>query len=162
MDIILEELSGGLPDKDELIRIVLRLFAASILGAIIGFERQRTGKEAGLRTHMLVCVGAALLIIAPIESKFNNDSLSRVIQGLVTGIGFLGGGAILKLTQTHEIKGLTTAAGIWMTSAIGITVGLGRIGLAILATFITWIILHVLELFAKHAARKKETKQPET
>jgi putative Mg2+ transporter-C (MgtC) family protein len=99
-------------------------------------------------------------MIAPIESEMSNDALSRVIQGLVTGIGFLGGGAILKLHDSHEVKGLTTAAGIWMTCAIGISVGLGRLGLAILATFLTWVILYVLEYFTKHT-ENKHSKTPE-
>jgi putative Mg2+ transporter-C (MgtC) family protein len=141
MDIIWEELMSSLPDARQLVRIIIRLVAAMILGAVIGIQRERTGKPAGLRTHMLVAMGAALFVIAPIESGMNSDELSRVIQGLVTGIGFLGGGAILKLQERREIEGLTTAAGIWMTAAVGVAIGLGRLGLALMSTLLTWLIL---------------------
>jgi putative Mg2+ transporter-C (MgtC) family protein len=81
------------------------------------------------------------------------DGQSRVIQGIITGLGFIGGGSILKLTQDHEIKGLTTAAGLWMTAAIGVTVGLGALGIAIITTILTLIILVIamkVEKFVQH------------
>ena len=144
MDIILEELTAGLPDARQLARIVIRLLVAMLLGAIVGIQREQTGKPAGLRTHMLVALGAALFVLAPVEAGMTSDDLSRVIQGLATGIGFIGGGAILKLSEEREIQGLTTAAGIWMTAAIGVAVGLGRIGIAILSMLLTWFILSVV------------------
>jgi putative Mg2+ transporter-C (MgtC) family protein len=144
MDIILEELTAGLPDARQLTRIVIRLLVAMLLGAIVGIQREQTGKPAGLRTHMLVALGAALFVLAPVEAGMNLDGLSRVIQGLATGIGFIGGGAILKLSQEREIQGLTTAAGIWMTAAMGVAVGLGRIGMALLSALLTWFILSVI------------------
>jgi putative Mg2+ transporter-C (MgtC) family protein len=160
MDILFEELSLGMPDKQQLVRLLVRLLIAAILGAVIGLEREQTGKEAGIRTHMLVAMSAALIVLAPTQSGMNSDELSRIIQGLVTGIGFIGGGAILKLQEKREIEGLTTAAGIWMTSAIGMAAGLGRAGLAIIGTILTWIILSVLgpisERLGKVAAAKKE------
>src|SRR5689334_16483600 len=99
MDILLEELALGMPDKQQLVRMLVRLLIAAILGAIVGFERERTGKEAGIRTHMLVALGAAMIVLGPLQSGMNSDELSRIIQGLVTGIGFIGGGAILKLQE---------------------------------------------------------------
>jgi putative Mg2+ transporter-C (MgtC) family protein len=72
------------------------------------------------------------------------DGLSRVIQGLITGIGFLGAGAILKLESSGQIRGLTTAAGIWMTAAIGVTIGVGRLGMATIATALAWLVLAIL------------------
>jgi putative Mg2+ transporter-C (MgtC) family protein len=99
-----------------------------IFGAVIGIQRERAGKPAGVRTHMLVSSGAAVFILASGEFGMNPDSISRVIQGLVTGIGFLGAGAILKLYDRRAVEGLTTAAGIWMTAALGVAVGLGRFG----------------------------------
>src|SRR5215510_10803809 len=129
MDAILEELTTGLPDARQLARIVIRLLVAMLLGAIVGVQREQTGKPAGLRTHMLVALGAALFVLAPLEVGMGSDGLSRVIQGLATGIGFIGGGAILKLSEEREIRGLTTAAGVWMTAAVGVAVGLGRIGM---------------------------------
>src|SRR5690606_38895347 len=103
-----------------------------------------SGKPAGLRTHMLVCLGTALFVLASAESGMQQDAMSRVIQGLITGIGFLGAGAIIKLEHTREIKGLTTAAGIWMTAAIGVAVGLGHLGLAALGVLFAWVVLSLL------------------
>jgi putative Mg2+ transporter-C (MgtC) family protein len=94
---------------------------------------------------MLVSLGAALFVISSAESGMTSADLSRVIQGLATGIGFLGGGAILKLSEEHKIRGLTSAAAIWMTAAIGVAVGLGRLWIAILSMLLTWFILAVVE-----------------
>jgi putative Mg2+ transporter-C (MgtC) family protein len=145
MDAILEELTAGLPDARQFARIVIRLLLAALLGGILGAQREHTGKPAGLRTHMLVALGAALFVLAPIESGMTPSDLSRVIQGLATGIGFIGAGAILKLSQEREIQGLTSAAAIWMTAAIGVAVGLGRLWTAILSMLLTWFILAVVE-----------------
>ena len=141
MDIVLEELTAGLNDTTQLIRMVIRLIAAVILGAIIGFEREQLGKPAGLRTHILVSLGSAVFVLASAEAGMSIGDLSRVIQGLATGIGFIGGGAILKLHEQREIEGLTTAAGIWMTAAVGVAVGLGRLWTAILSMILGYIIL---------------------
>ncbi len=141
MNIVLEELLAGLSDTRQLVRVIIRLLIAMLLGAVIGSQRERIGKPAGLRTHMLVAMGTALMVIASLEFGMNSDGLSRVIQGLATGIGFLGAGAILKLHEQREIEGLTTAAGIWVTAGVGIAVGLGRIGVALVGTVLTWITL---------------------
>lgn len=140
-------------------RITVRLIVAMIFGAVIGIQRERAGKPAGLRTHMLVALGAAVFIIASGEFGMNADSISRVIQGLVTGIGFLGAGAILKLYDKRAVEGLTTAAGIWMTAALGVAVGLGRFGLALVATLLAWMTLSVvrqMEHILNRGARKSE------
>ena len=144
MDIILEEMVSGLPDLRQMVSLVSRLLTAMILGALVGAQRESIGKPAGLRTHMLVSMGAALFVLAPLEAGMELDGISRVIQGIVTGIGFIGAGAILKLQEKREIEGLTTAAGIWMTAAIGIAAGLGRWGLALVSTVLTWITLSVI------------------
>jgi putative Mg2+ transporter-C (MgtC) family protein len=144
MDVILEELTAGLPDARQLARIVIRLLVAMLLGGIVGIQREHTGKPAGLRTHMLVALGAALFVLAAAETGMTSADLSRVIQGLATGIGFIGGGAILKLSEERDIRGLTSAAGIWMTAAIGVAAGLGRIGMALLSALLTWFILTVI------------------
>lgn len=161
MDIILEELSAGLPDAGQLARIIIRLLVAMLLGAAVGIQREQTGKPAGLRTHMLVAMGAALFVLAPVEAGMTSADLSRVIQGLATGIGFIGGGAILKLSKEREIQGLTTAAGIWLTAAMGVAAGLGRIGMALLSALLTWFILAVIgkveyRIGAAQAARDDE------
>jgi putative Mg2+ transporter-C (MgtC) family protein len=137
----LTQIFWGFPDREHVVRVAVRLLVAALFGGIVGLERWREGKQAGMRTHMLVCLGSALFVLAPAELGFQFNDLSRVIQGLVTGIGFLGGGTILKLSQERQIKGLTTAAGIWLTSGVGMAVGLGALWPALLGTALGWIIL---------------------
>jgi putative Mg2+ transporter-C (MgtC) family protein len=144
MNEILRELTNGLPDATEFARAVVRLLVAALLGAVVGFERERAGKAAGLRTHMLVALGAALLMLAAAESGMTSSDLSRIIQGVITGIGFLGAGSILKSEEQREIRGLTTAAGIWLTAGVGVAAGLGRWGTAAVAVAASWIILGLL------------------
>ena len=156
LEIIWMELTSGMPDRAELAHVVIRLVAAILLGAVVGYEREQAGKEAGLRTHILVAMGTTLFVLAATGSGMNLDGVSRVIQGLVAGIGFLGAGAILKLSATREIRGLTTAAGIWVTAAIGVAVGLGALGLALLATGFTWIVLVSLGYIEKRRDRGRE------
>ena len=141
MDIFWEELTAGLPDARQLVHVIIRLLAATLLGAVIGFQRERAGKPAGLRTHILVTLGTCVFVLAGSGYGMNSDGLSRVIQGIVTGIGFIGAGSILKLNEERDIQGLTTAAGVWMAAAIGVAVGLGALGLAMLSTILTLIIL---------------------
>ena len=159
MNVVWEELAAGFPETEAMARITVRLIVAMIFGAVIGIQRERAGKPAGLRTHMLVALGAAVFIIASGEFGMNPDSISRVIQGLVTGIGFLGAGAILKLYDKRAVEGLTTAAGIWMTAALGVAVGLGRFGLALVATLLAWMTLSLvrqMEHILNRGARKSE------
>ncbi len=159
MNVVWEELAAGFPEAEAMARITVRLIVAMIFGAVIGIQRERAGKPAGLRTHMLVASGAAVFIIASGEFGMNPDSISRVIQGLVTGIGFLGAGAILKLYDKRAVEGLTTAAGIWMTAALGVAVGLGRFGLALVATLLAWMTLSLvrqMEHILNRGARKSE------
>lgn len=143
MDILWQELSFGFPESHELEKVVIRLLGAAFLGACIGIERQRAGKSAGVRTHMLVTVGTTVFLLACSRFGMNLDGTSRVIQGIITGIGFIGAGTILKLEGESEVKGLTTSAGIWMASAIGVAVGLGALGLAVMTTILALIILTV-------------------
>jgi putative Mg2+ transporter-C (MgtC) family protein len=141
MNVFLEELTAGMPNGEQLARVIIRLLAATLLGAAIGIQRERVGKPAGLRTHILVTLGTCVFVVACGGYGMSSDGLSRVIQGIVTGIGFIGAGSILKLNEERDIQGLTTAAGVWMASAIGVAVGLGALGLAILGTILTLIIL---------------------
>jgi putative Mg2+ transporter-C (MgtC) family protein len=137
----LTEVFWGLPDGWHVLRVSVRLLVAALFGSILGLERWREGKQAGMRTHMLVSIGCALLVVTPAELGFPANDLSRVIQGVLTGIGFLGGGTILKLSQEHQVRGLTTAAGIWLTAGVGIAVGLGAIWPALLGVALGWAIL---------------------
>jgi putative Mg2+ transporter-C (MgtC) family protein len=141
---IVAELVAGFGSPDDLARPLVRLAVALICGAVIGLQRERAGKSAGLRTHILVATGSTLFIVGALETSMQDDAVSRVVQGLITGIGFLGAGAILKREKERDIRGLTTAAGIWMTAAIGVSVGLGRFGVALLATVGTWAVLSIL------------------
>jgi putative Mg2+ transporter-C (MgtC) family protein len=141
MEILWHELTTGMADRGHLAIVVLRTVTAVLLGGIVGMQRERVGKPAGLRTHMLVSLGTAVVVLACIGGGMDLEGLSRVIQGIVTGIGFIGAGAILKLTDEREIQGLTTAAGLWMTAAIGVAVGLGALGLAVIGTILTVIVL---------------------
>jgi len=141
MELLWHELMGGLPDRRQLAFVLIRVIAATLLGTIVGLQRERARKPAGLRTHMLVCLGTAVVVLAGSGVGMSTDGLSRVIQGVVTGIGFVGAGSILKLSQERKIQGLTTAAGLWMTAAIGVACGVGALGLAVIATILAVMVL---------------------
>lgn len=159
MDIFWSELTAGFPDGQQFATVLIRLFAALLFGAAIGVERQTAGKAAGLRTHMLVTAGSALFILACLGTgiKTNSDAISRVIQGIATGIGFIGAGSILKRESERDIQGVTTSAGIWMAAAIGVTVGLGGVGLALMATVLTLLVLRVTVWFEDRSSNSKST-----
>jgi putative Mg2+ transporter-C (MgtC) family protein len=124
------------------LEISLRLLMAATLGAIIGFQRERMHKPAGLRTYMLICLGSALFTIVSIFGFGTSTELSRLAAGVVTGIGFLGAGAIIS-NREGVVVGLTTAAGIWAVAAIGIAVGCGLYIASAVATAIVLIILYL-------------------
>jgi putative Mg2+ transporter-C (MgtC) family protein len=124
--------------------VAVRLLVAAVLGGVLGLQRERAGKSAGLRTYMLVAMGSAFFILVPQLDGMALEPLARVVQGIATGIGFVGGGAILKLGERREIKGLTTAAGIWLTAAVGIAVGFGRVGAALVGTGLAYLVLAIL------------------
>lgn len=155
MDLLWQELTTGFPDRTRLAIVVIRVIAAVVLGGFLGIERERTGKPAGFRTHILVCLGTAVVVLACTEVKMSLDGLSRVVQGIVTGIGFIGAGSILKLSEQQKIKGLTTAAGLWMTAIIGISVGLGALGLAVIGTLLTLLVLSLEHVVDSRITRKK-------
>lgn len=117
---------SDVPDLERITRISVRLLMAAVLGGVLGFEREQKGKSAGMRTHMLVALGAALFVLVPQQAGVTDADLTRVLQGLVAGIGFLGAGTIIKGNADEEVKGLTTAAGIWLTAAVGMASGMGR------------------------------------
>ena len=133
---------SDLPDEAAVTRLGLRLVLAAALGGALGYQRERAGKEAGMRTHMLVALGAALFVLVPQQAGMTSTDLSRVLQGVVAGIGFLGAGMIIK--DEGRVKGLTSAAGIWLTAAIGVAAGLGRGATAALSTVLALGILALL------------------
>ena len=158
MEILWHELTAGMADRGHLLIVLLRTITAVVLGSVVGMQREKVGKPAGLRTHMLVCLGTAVVVLACSGVGMEMDGLSRVIQGIVTGIGFVGAGSILKLSEQREIQGLTTAAGLWMTAAIGVAVGLGALGIAVIATVLTVV---VLALQGVEDAWDKKQKKPD-
>lgn len=152
-EMVVSEFSD-LPTVTEFTRIILRLGVAATLGGLLGLEREHSGKAAGVRTHMLVAVGAALFVVIPQQMDMSDADLARVIQGVITGVGFLGAGTILKGTgDAPAVKGLTTAAGLWLTAAIGIAAGLGREASAVLSAFLALAILHLVPKIWPKAGR---------
>ncbi len=144
LDALQQELTYQVPDVSQFVRVTLRLVLAALVAGVIGWEREGGGKAAGLRTHMLVSLGAALFVISALESGAKAEDVTRVAQGIAAGIGFIGGGVILKLTEERRVRGLTTAATIWLAAALGVTAGLGRAGAALIGLLCAWIILRFL------------------
>jgi len=123
-----------------------RVFLAFVLGGLVGFERERTQRPAGLRTHMLVAAGAACFTVASIygfQGLGVNSDPARLAAQIITGIGFLGAGAIFRTGDT--VKGITTASSIWITASIGILIGAGMVYLAVFTTVMTWFVLFVVK-----------------
>ena len=144
-----------------------RLMLAAVLGAVIGFDRERHTWFAGLRTHMLVCLGAALAMIvsafafSDILQQYPRVVLdpSRIAAQVVSGIGFLGAGTIMFMHRQNVIRGLTTAAGLWTVAAIGLAVGGGMYAAAVIATAVAWVILAMLKPLERHFAKHKALPQ---
>lgn len=155
MDQLLDEFQ----DTAHLGRVVLRLLIAVVLGGIVGFERLRDGKAAGMRTHMLVSLGSALFTLTAVEGGMSMGDLSRIIQGVAAGIGFLGAGNILKLSEQHRVEGLASAASIWLTAAAGVSVGAGWVWPAVVGIVFAWGILAGLRSI-EHRWRVSEDVQP--
>ena len=135
-------LSTGLP----FLEIVLRLGAATVIGSVLGLNREIRGKPAGMRTHALVALGTALvtltgMVLAGQDGHFDSNSVSRVVQGIVAGIGFLGGGTILKSDTGEQISGLTTAASLWVVACLGIACGVGLWAMALVALGLALVVL---------------------
>jgi putative Mg2+ transporter-C (MgtC) family protein len=148
-------LGFGGSDGQQVARIASRLALVVVLAGALGLERERRGKAAGLRTHILVALGSAVFTMAVLELGADDAALSRVIQGIATGIGFIGAGTILKPDRDEShVKGLTTAAGVWLTAAIGMVVGAGLVWLPVIATVLALIVVAVLgrleRLVTKH------------
>ena len=135
---------------------ISRISAAAILGGALGFEREWKGHWAGLRTHMMVSIGCAIFVIGGLDVAGDQpEVVTRVIQGLTAGIGFLGAGTILKLDQKQEIKGLTTASSIWLAAALGTAAGLAEYALAVAAAVISLFVLGVLGPAEKFFERRQ-------
>lgn len=152
---------ADITDAKQLTQVSVRLVMAALLGAVLGFEREMKGKAAGVRTHMLVAIGAALFVLVPRMAGADDAALSRVVQGIVAGIGFLGAGTILKGhdQDASHVKGLTTAAGLWMTAAIGVAAGMGREATALFSTFLALVVLGLMPLVVDRLEGKEEERE---
>ena len=144
----------ALPDVDYLARVTWRLVGAAVLGGLIGAEREYVGKAAGLRTHMTVALGAAAFVLIALEATPSNPDLAPVIQGIAAGIGFIGAGTILKRSSAESIQGLTTAATIWLTAAVGAATGAGHGWLAVVCVVTAWVILTIMTTVERWVARR--------
>jgi putative Mg2+ transporter-C (MgtC) family protein len=141
--------------------VLLRLTAAAVAGAVLGVDREVRGKPAGLRTHALVSVGAALVTMVSIEltiqeGELDANAVSRVIQGIIAGVGFLGGGAILKSKSRDDVRGLTTAASIWIVAALGTACGAGLWREAGAALVLSVLVLMVGRPVERAVRRRRE------
>ena len=127
--------------------LILRLVLGGLMGGLIGLEREMRAKGAGIRTHFIVALGSALFMIISIFAFEGTDKFdsSRVAAGVVSGIGFIGGGVII--FQRNVIRGITTAAGMWVAAAIGLACGAGMYPIAIAATILTLLVLELLHFF---------------
>jgi putative Mg2+ transporter-C (MgtC) family protein len=154
MNILWEELTAGLTNDDQLLRVFLRLFAAILLGGLIGLQRVSAGKPAGLRTHTLVCLGTTVVLLSCSAAALSLEDASRVIQGIVIGVGFIGAGSILKSSEEHLIHGLTASVRIWTTAAVGIAIGLGQLGIALIAAVLIILVLAVIAALERRIEKR--------
>ena len=145
--------------------IAIRLGAALVAGAVIGVDRELRRKPAGLRTHALVSLGAAIVLIATVGASHGApDAMSRAIQGIITGIGFLGAGVIMQHEAERRVEGLTTAASVWVAAGLGIACGAGFVELAMVAVVATLVVLvagtWIEELIGRHSERRSRASDP--
>jgi len=140
-----KEFATEWPTDDVFARVTVRLVLAVLLATVIGWEREEHHKTAGLRDHQLVALGSALFVVACCDAFHNDPGITRVVQGIATGIGFIGGGAILKMPDKDRIRGLTTAGSIWCSASVGAAAGLGEMGAAAVGIFLVFFVLAVLE-----------------
>jgi putative Mg2+ transporter-C (MgtC) family protein len=142
------------------IDFILRLALAAGLGAALGLEREMRQKPAGLRTNMLIAVGSALFSLISVQLAGQGGTADRIAANIVTGVGFLGGGAILR--SGREVLGMTTAATIWVNAAIGMAAGFGESTLAISATGITLMVLGVLPPIERYFDQRMQSRPQQT
>ena len=150
LDQIWSELSADWQGLPHFIVVGIRLVLATLVAAVPGLEREQSGNPAGLRTHILVALGSAVFMMIATGEGASVDANTRVMQGIATGIGFVGAGAILKSARRREVHGLTTAASIWLTAALGTAVGAGQVSLPILGCLLSLLVLYTLRRIEPH------------
>ncbi len=154
MNILWEELTAGLTNRDQLLRVLVRLFVAILCGGLIGLQKVRATKPSGLRTHTMVCLGTTVVLLSCLFAGISLEGASRAIQGIVIGIGFVGAGSILKSSEEHLIHGLTASVRLWTTAAIGIAIGLGQVGIALIATILIILLLRTISALEGRMGRR--------
>ena len=154
MNILWEELTAGLTTHDYLLRVFVRLFAAIVLGGLLGLQRVSARKPSGLRAHTLVCVGTTVVLLSCSAADLSLDATSRALQGIIIGIGFMGAGSILKLSEEHLVAGLTASTRIWTTAAVGIAIGLGQLGIALITTILVILVLAMFRVLERGIQRR--------
>lgn len=139
-------------------RIALNLLLAVLFGGLVGLEREHDRRPAGLRTHILICVGAMLFGTIAVLYFPHSDDVSRLWQNIITGVGFLGAGAVFK--EEGTVRGLTTAAGIWTTAAIGLTLAAQLYVLAVTAELIVLFTLFLIRRMERRAEAQQDNRAP--
>ena len=144
-------------ENNDFLQLIFRLFLALLIGAVIGLERELRRKPAGLRTHMLVSFGSAIFVLIPLQLttiQSHPETISRVVQGIAAGVGFLGAGEIVRessqQSQRLEIHGLTSAAAIWVSASLGIAAGCGLWQLGLVGAIMTFAVLNVFKRLEGH------------
>lgn len=147
-----------MPSGTTFVSICLKLFVSMLLGSIVGFERGRRGQTAGVRTFALISMGSALAMVLSVyvAEKYADGDPTRMAAQVISGVGFLGAGAIIQMKGS--VRGLTTAAGIWMVSSLGMAVGAGLYMVAIIATLLCLFILVLLEKFEHRISMRSESR----
>lgn len=155
MDIVQDVVTAQHIEVSHLLRVTVRLVVATFLGALVGFQQARSGTAVGLRVHMRVSQGAALLVIVLTGVGTPIRDMVWIIQGLVVGMSIVAGGVMLKISAEGTIEALPAAAGIWMTAAIGVAVGLGRLWTALLGVVLGCIMLALIDIVEQHSVKRR-------
>jgi putative Mg2+ transporter-C (MgtC) family protein len=148
-------------DLATVLHVLQCLGAATILGGLVGLERELQRSPAGLRTHIMVALGSAMLMLVGVRTfAATPGDISRIIQGIATGVGFIGAGTILKLSEQIEVRGLTTASSIWVAAAVGTACGVEMYALALVGTVMAVFVLHVLKPLERWLTAADGASQP--
>lgn len=160
MEELWHDYSSDLSDPGILLRIIIKMSICLVLGSIIGLNREHAGENAGWRTHILVTMATAAFVMALHESGVALAALAPLVAGMATGVGFLGAGVILRMPDSERVKGLTTAASIYLTAAVGCAIGLGRLWLPIVVSIFGWFTLAYVRRWEHHIEGAPPTREP--
>ena len=150
---------SGATDVERWTEMLVRLSIAMFLAGVLGYDRERKRRPAGLRTHLMVGLGAATLALIPEQLGFSDEAMARVIEGVIAGIGFLGAGAIIRVESPEQVRGLTTAGSIWATAAVGVAAGLGQEITALVTTAFAFLILSWISRIEMHVGSTSSSEE---